>query len=124
MLVVAEHLGVAHQFRLQLGLEGSVCLSVAGEPVRGGDVLGSTDAGGARTGRIEREVQVSCEPSDFRFLLNRVGLLVFQLALQPSNPNSDLGYCVGRGSARFEDFEEVLAAEDRGEVPDLSRGEQ
>ena len=123
MLVVAELLGVAHQFRLQWGLEGSVCLSVAGELVWGGDVLGSTAAGGAPTGPIEREVQASCEPRDLSLLLIRVGVLVFQLGFQPGNLDSDLRYCVGRGSACFEDFEEVLAAEDRDEVSDLSRGE-
>ena len=123
MLVVAELLGVAHQFRLQLGLEGSVCLSVAGELVRGGDVLRSTATGGARTGRIEHEVQASCKPSHLYLLLNSVGLLVFQLGFQPGYLDSDLRYCVACVSACFEDFEEVLAAEDRGEVSDLRRGE-
>ena len=123
MLVVAELVGVTHQFRLQMGLEGSVCLSVAGELVWGGDVMRSTAAGRARTGCIRCEVQACCEPSDLRLLLNRVGLLVFQIGFQPGDLDSDLRYCVGCGSACFEDFEEVLAAEDCGEVSDVGRGE-
>ena len=116
--------GVARQFRLQLGFEGPEGLSVTGEFVRGVNVLGSAAAGGARGGRIEHKVQAPCEPSDLRLLLNRIGLLIFQIGFQPGDFISDQGYCVGRGSASFEDFEEVLVAEDRSEVSDLTRGEE
>ena len=106
VLVVAELLGVAYQLRLQLGFEGSVCLSVASELLWGGDVLGSADAGGARAGRVEREIQASRKPSDLCLLLDEIGFLVLQLGFQPGDLGSDHGYCIGCGSARFEDFEE------------------
>ena len=83
----------------------------------------SAAAGAARAGRIEHEVQAPCEPGDLRLLLNRISLLVFQLGFQPGDFSMHQGYCVGHGSARFGEFEEVLIAEDRSEVSDLSRGE-
>ena len=68
MQVVTELPGVVHQFHQQLGFEGPVCLPVTGEFVRGGNILGSAAAEEARAGRIEREVQASCERSDLRLL--------------------------------------------------------
>ena len=49
--------------------------------------------------------------------------MVFQLGFQLGDFGSDQGYCVGRGSACFVDFEEVLVAEYGGEVPDLGPGD-
>ena len=62
MLVVTELPGVARQFCLQLSFEGPVCLSVPGEFIQGGDVLGSATVGRPRVGRVEREVKAPCEP--------------------------------------------------------------
>ena len=56
-------------------------------------------------------------------MLNRIGLLVFQLGFKPCDFGSDQGYRVDRSSACFEGFEEVLVADDRREVSDMSRGE-
>ena len=114
--------GVARQFHLQLGFEGPVCLPVTGEFVGGGNVLGSAAAGGARVGHVEREVQAACEPLVLRLLLDKSGFLLSQLGFKPGDLGSDQMYCIGRSSACFEDFEEVLVAEYGGEVPDLGLG--
>ena len=52
---------------------------MAEEFVRGSDVLGPGAAGGARSGYVERKVQAFYEPGNLRLLLDRVGLLFFQL---------------------------------------------
>ena len=89
VLVIAELLVGACQFRLLMSFEDLVGLSIARESIRSSNILGSAAAGIACASRVKRNVQAPCKSGDLCLLLDRVGFLVFKLVFKTGNFVSD-----------------------------------